>query len=173
MPKKPAFRLFPCLKRLRTWITQKKPWEDISLYLWLKNGLLQKTTTKKSCLATLIVTKTVVTCHHVGLSIKLNNNWLLLGMNLALRLLSSMVVVVLWVVVVDQLMKPSHLNHSSLLRTVSVWLSKEKSLEINTVTKMQPTITLKCWFLLPLTVWLQRRRVIPIRQIVTKPSWTK
>ena len=33
---------------------------------WLKNGLLQKTTTKKSCLATLIVTKTVVTCHRVG-----------------------------------------------------------------------------------------------------------
>ena len=173
MPKKPAFRLFPSLKRSKTWITQKKLWEDISLFLWLKNGLLQKTTTKKLCLATLIVTRTVVTYHHVGLSIKLNNNWLLLGMNLALRSLSSTVVVVLWVVVVDQLMKLSHLNRSSLLRTVSVWLSKEKSLEINTETKTLLITTLKCWFLQPLTVWLQRRRVIPIHQIVTKLSWIK
>lgn len=40
MLKKRAFRLFPSLKRLKTWITRKKPWEDTSLPL-AKNGLLQ------------------------------------------------------------------------------------------------------------------------------------
>ena len=144
---KPAFRFHvSSLKRFKDLDHSEETMRRyFSLPLWLKMDCFKRQLPRNHALATLIVTKTGGYLPSCWTLYKAQTTTAAItgdGFDVKVTLFFH---VSWWYCgsVVDQLWNPSHLNPLKSIMTVSVWLSRGRSLATNTVTKMQPYYNLE------------------------------